>query len=92
MLLNDLKNNETIKLKASSGTEYGAYINRLFTKDLVIYPNEVRKITIRFKKPLSSNKTSKEIEILNVIKDYEDYIKNTAEYTDTINITLKVEG
>lgn len=90
ILLDNLKYNTTIKLMASSGTPYTADINRLFVKDLVINQNETITVTLRFMKNFSSDNKSKEISILNIIKDYEDYIQKQEEYTDVTNITIKV--
>lgn len=89
ILLDDLDSSKDIKLIASSGEEYKTYINKIFTDELVIEPNKTKKIIIRFKKQCSSNNKSKYIEFSNVIKDYNEYLKNS-DYKDTLNVKIKL--
>lgn len=91
ILLNNLRDNTTMKLKSSSNAVYSADINRLFTDNLIIYQNEEITVTLRFMKEFSSNNNSKRIELLNIIKDYEVYVQNETEYLDVTNITIKLE-
>lgn len=91
IILDTLKTNQTINLIGSSGSEYGAYTNKIFLKDLTINPGAIKTITIRFKKNFSSDNNSEKIEFSNIIKDYYAYIQNQENYNDTTNITIKLE-
>ena len=91
ILLNNLKNSATIKLITEHGTEYNAQTTKIFLNDLIIAPGEVITISIRFKKSISADNVSKEIQLLDIIKDYETYIQNEDIYTDMAKITIKVE-
>jgi len=90
ILLDTLESGQKIRL-IGNGTPYFAYTNKLFLTNLTINPNEIKTITIRFNKNLSSNNQSERIEFLNVIKDYDLYQQNKENYTDTITIKIKVE-
>ncbi len=90
ILLDNLKSNTTIWLTAS-GMQYRPYFNKLFSNNFEIEPGETQTITLRFMKNLSSNKKSKAIQFLNVIKDYDAYKENEETYTDIIEIKIEVE-
>lgn len=90
ILLDNLESSGTIRLIAG-GEQYTAYTNRLYIVNLLINPGEYQKITIRFKKSFGSNKTSKKIEFLEVIKDYETYTQNKDTYIDKTEFTIKLE-
>lgn len=91
ILLDSLRNSKTISLIADSGTEYGANINKLFTTDLLVSPNETKTITIRFKKSIATENRSVKLQFSNIIMDYSTYIENKEQYTDIIDFTIKVE-
>lgn len=91
ILLDNLKTNQTINLIGSTGTNYGAYTNKLFLINLTINPRTTKNITIKFKKNFSSGNKSEYIEFSNIIKDYYAYIQNQENYNDKTNIKIKVE-
>ena len=90
ILLDNLERSNTIRLIANQ-TQYLAYTNKLFPINLTINAGASKNITIRFKRSLSSGKESDRIEFLKVIKDLEAYEENKKDYTDTINIKIKLE-
>lgn len=91
ILLDNLKTNQTINLIGSTGTNYGAYTNKLFLINLTINPRTTKNITIKFKKSFSSENKSEYIEFSNIIKDYYAYIQNQENYKDITNIKVKLE-
>lgn len=91
ILLDNLKTNQTINLIGSTGTNYGAYTNKLFLINLTINPRTTKNITIKFKKNFSSENKSEYIEFSNIIKDYYAYIQNQENYKDITNIKVKLE-
>jgi len=90
MLIDTLETNQTIKLIGNSGGSYTAYMNKLNREKLKINPNSRIIITIRFKKEVASDNKADYINFYRVIKDYNTYIQNTEEYTDTVNIKINV--
>lgn len=91
ILLDTLENGLTINLFAND-VRYTAFTNKLFVSNLKFEPGETKKVTIRFKKYLTSNNTSEKIEFSKVIKDYESYQQNKENYNDTASIKIKLEG
>jgi len=89
ILLDNLKSNTTIWLLGTSA-QYAPYSNKLFVSNLTIEPGKTQRIKIRFMKNLSSTNKSKTIQFSSVIKDYDAYIQNETEYTDTTEIKIKV--
>ena len=91
ILLNNLKNPTNIAIVTQANVRYNAYTSKIFINDLIIYPESTKNITIRFKKNLSIDDMSKEIQISNIIKNYELYKENQDKYTDLTNITIELE-
>jgi len=91
ILMDTLQNNKNIRLLTNDKTEYGAYTNSIFMKDLLVEPWQTGTISIKFKKNLSSDKKSKVIQFSNIIKDYITYKENSQNYNDVISIQINVE-
>ena len=90
ILLDNLENNNNIKLITSTKDEHQAYMNQLLKSKLMIKPGYTRKVTIKFKKSVANTRKSEYIEFFNVIKDYERYIQDKENYNDTINLKINI--
>ena len=90
ILLDDLKDNNDIRLRNSSNETHSTYINKIFLTDITINPGETKKITLRFKKACDSSRKSQYIDFLNIIKNYNEYLNGVTNYTDTFKVRIKI--
>lgn len=90
ILLDNLENNNTIKLITNTDDEHQAYMNQILNSNLIIKPGYTKKVTIKFKKSVSNSRKSEYIEFLKVIKDYDKYIQDKENYNDTINLKINI--
>ena len=90
IMLDNLENPNNIKLLGESDSTYSVYLNRIFVQDVRLQPGETKRITIRFKKSCSTDKQTEYIQFYKVIRNYESYIKNIENYTDTFSFKIKI--
>lgn len=92
ILLDSLKDKSTLKLLATDSSECVLDTLNLFSTNLILYKNTVnKKIELTFKKQYASEKTDKRIEFKKVIIDYEDYIKDTKNYSNNTQMSINLK-
>ena len=92
ILLDSLKDKSTLKLLATDNSESVLDTLNLFSTNLILYKNTVnKKIELNFKKQYGSEKTDKSIEFKKVIIDYEDYIKDTENYSNNTQMSINLK-
>lgn len=90
ILLDDLSNNNTIKLGVSNGADYRLNTINLNNVKLIVSANGSKKITLNFNKQYLPDLYGKSIKFTKVITNYDNYLKNSKDYTDYGSIDVKL--
>lgn len=84
ILIDNLKDNKTIRLYGKDGNAYTPYYDKLYNSNLSVLPGETITLKIKFKKSIASYIESKEIKLSGIITDYESYKNSQENYKEAL--------
>lgn len=90
IMLDSMKNpTYTLRLLGNDNNNYSVRTNSISYTELMVNPEEEREMKIQFNKKYTSDSGIKNILFSQVVKNYNEFIQNQAEYNDFT--TVKVE-
>jgi hypothetical protein len=92
ILMDNLENlSDTMYLELTSNKKRTSNAEGLSNIALTVYDNSTKEITVKYNKSAGAS-TDKDYKIhfLNVIKDYQEYINDKDNYSDILEITIKL--
>lgn len=88
--LDDGEDTSTLYIEDSKGVKYEATNNELIYSTLKVNKGQTIKYSIKFTNTYSSNRKISSLVFNKIILDYDEYIKNTSNYRDTISLKISI--
>lgn len=92
ILLDNLKNIDTLYIEDENGLKYSAYTHELGKEQLLLRSNETRKIKIKYYSKYGSTKTIEKIVFSKIILNYDNYnnMQNKAYYSGYLKLAINI--
>lgn len=92
ILLDDLKNIDTMYIEDGKGVKYSAYTHELGKEQLLLSPNETRKMKIKYYSKYGSTKTIEKVIFSKIILNYDNYnnMQNKAYYKNYLKLAIDI--
>ena len=89
IILDNMQNSmNSLRLVVNNNNSYPVILNSISYTELIVNPEENRQMKIQFDKKYSSEMEANSIVFSKVAKDYNEFIKNTANYNDFTTIEV----
>ena len=88
--LDDGEDPSTLYITDSNRVEHEASTGEIIYSTLTLLPGQTKRFTIKFTNTYISNRTITALTFSRVILNYDEYLRNTENYDDTVSITINM--
>ena len=88
--LDDGEDPSTLYITDSNRVEHEASTGEIIYSTLTLLPGQTKRFTIKFTNTYISNRTITALTFSRVILNYDEYLRNTEDYDDTVSITINM--